>query len=74
LLGICEAPIQEFRVGHFSTLYSTVGQNFAANLRNSARRDANIGLPKYLASATLCNGVKTSAKSLSRIMSPCSNR
>jgi hypothetical protein len=54
----------------FSTVYSTVGQNFAAKLCNSAKRAANAGLQKYLASATMCDTMKTSAKQLSRIMSP----
>jgi hypothetical protein len=55
---------------NFSTVCSTVGQNFAAKVRNSAGRAANMGMPKYLASATLCDTVKTSEKNLSRIMSP----
>ena len=46
----------------FSTVCSTVGRNFAAKMRNSMQRAANMGLPKYLASATLCDTVKTSAK------------
>ena len=53
----------------FSTVCSTVGQNFPAKLRNSPQRSANAGLQRYLASATLCDTVKTSAKNLSRIMS-----
>jgi branched-subunit amino acid ABC-type transport system permease component len=55
--------------GDFSTVCSTVGQNFAAKMRNSVQRAANMGLPTYQASATLCDTVKTSAKELSRIMS-----
>jgi hypothetical protein len=49
------------------TVPSTVEQNFAAKLCNSAKRAANAGLPKYLVSATLWDTVKTSAKTLPRI-------
>jgi len=54
----------------FFTVFSTVEQNLAAKVRNSARRAANMGLSKYLASATLRDTVKTSAKPVGRIMSP----
>jgi hypothetical protein len=54
----------------FSTVYSTVARNFAAKLRNSPQRFEKAELLRYLASATLCNTMKTNAKNLSRIMSP----
>ena len=42
----------------FSTVYSSVGQNFDAKLRNALQRWANAALPEYLASATICKAVK----------------
>src|SRR6266516_3115380 len=57
-------------IGRFSTVHSTVGEKFAAKVRNSLPRVANAELQKYLASATLCNTAKTSAKTLSRIRNP----
>jgi branched-subunit amino acid ABC-type transport system permease component len=48
--------------GDFSTVCSTVGQNFAAKMRNSVQRAANMGLPTYPASATLCDTVKNERK------------
>jgi len=46
---------------HF-TVASTVRQFFAAKRRNSAQRCAKLKPLKHLASATLCNAVKTRAR------------
>jgi hypothetical protein len=48
-------------VADFSTVYSTVGQNFDAKLRNALQCYANAALPRYLASAMLCNAAKICA-------------
>jgi hypothetical protein len=42
----------------FTVVFYTALRIFAAKLRNSARRAANMGLPKYLPSAWLRNRVK----------------
>jgi hypothetical protein len=39
----------------FSTIYSTVSQNFVAKLRNSLHRVRNAGLQRCLAPAKLCD-------------------
>jgi hypothetical protein len=46
---------QGFCLEFFSTVYSTVGQNFAAKVCNSLQRTANDGLQECLASAKLRN-------------------
>src|SRR5437667_12715038 len=71
LISICsDIFVPSQWIGRFSTVHSTVGEKFAAKVRNSLPRVANAELQKYLASATLCNTAKTSAKTLSRIRNP----
>jgi hypothetical protein len=48
-------------------VYSTVGQNLAAKLRNALQPHANAGLRKYLVLATVRDTAESSTKTLSGI-------
>jgi len=70
MADVVETMLSFVSPGDFSTVCSTVGQNFAAKVRNSLQRAATSRLEKCLASATVHHTAKTCAKSFSRIMSP----
>jgi hypothetical protein len=62
---ICQTIPRARAYGRLFTVFSTVGQNFAAKQCNSAQRSANPKGLRNLASATLRDAVKIPAKTLS---------